>query len=249
MPSVIITGIAGGLGRVLAGRFKAAGYRVIGCDLDADAVDTLAHDGIEGHVVDLGCEQDLQDFFGRVSDAGPPDILVNNVGIAGAIGRIEDLSTDDWRRAIDVNLMGAVIGIRNVLAGMKARRSGAIVNISTSSVRTAPVTRGPYIVSKAALEALTTAVAREAGPFNVRCNAVRPGMMNNDRLNRVLRAVAEREGRTLAEVEREQLQYTSMRSKVEMNDVASGVLYLATESGRFVTGQILGVDGGSEWEM
>ena len=104
-------------------------------------------------------------------------------------------------------------------------------------------------MSKAALEALTLAAAREGAASGVRANVVRPGMMDNDRLNRVLSAVAAREGRTLAEIEAEQLRFVALGRKLDMEEVAASVLHLVGPSGAGITGQILEVDGGLEWEM
>jgi NAD(P)-dependent dehydrogenase (short-subunit alcohol dehydrogenase family) len=131
---------------------------------------------------------------------------------------------------------------------MKARRNGAIVNVSTGSVRTLPPGRSPYITSKTALEGLTRAVAREAGSFNVRCNAVQPGLMDNARLARILSRVSEQTGKSPTEVEAEALSFVSMRSKIQMNEVAAMVEFLCSDAARHVTGQIIAVDGGVEWE-
>lgn len=103
-------------------------------------------------------------------------------------------------------------------------------------------------VSKAALEALTLSVAREVGPFGVRCNAIRPGMMDNERMHHVLTRVAADTGKTREEVLQQELEFISMRTMVRMEEVARAALYLCSENAVHVTGQLLAVDGGAEWE-
>jgi NAD(P)-dependent dehydrogenase (short-subunit alcohol dehydrogenase family) len=138
--------------------------------------------------------------------------------------------------------------MQHALRSMKHRRGGSIVNISSASVRTLPVNRAPYLASKAGLECVTRAIAREAGPFGVRCNAVQPGAMDNERLREVLERVAARNGQTVEAIEREALKFVSMRTKVSMDEVADLVVFLASDAARHVTGEVIAVDGGLQWE-
>jgi NAD(P)-dependent dehydrogenase (short-subunit alcohol dehydrogenase family) len=218
-------------------------------DVNAAGFAELSAAGIATHLVDAGDAAAVEGLFAVIErDFGPVGILINNVGIAAASGLLETLDDAAWHLALEVNLLGAVRTMRRALPAMKAVRAGVIVNVSTTSVRTRPPERTPYVVSKAAIEALTLAVAREVAPFGVRCNVVRPGMMDNDRLNRVLQAIADREGRTLAAIEAEALQFVGMGRKVTMEEVASAILYLASDAGRSITGQTIEVDGLVQWE-
>jgi NAD(P)-dependent dehydrogenase (short-subunit alcohol dehydrogenase family) len=249
--TIVITGIAEGLGRTLAILFTERGERVIGCDVAVPGLTELrgSHPSVEAIHADVSKPEEVAALFAVVSaGGGAVDVLINNVGVAGPRANIEDISIEDWNASIQTNLTGAFLCIKQVLPGMKAKRGGAIVNVSTGSVRTLPAARSPYIASKAALEGLTRAVAREVGPFNVRCNAVQPGFMNNARLARVLASVARQSGKSAAAVEAESLEFVSMRSKVQMSEVAAMVDYLCSEAARHVTGQIIAVDGGVEWE-
>ncbi len=249
MSYALVTGSAGGLGQVIAQTLRARGHVVAVTDIDAGAVQAMRADGFVGEVLDAGSHDAIADFFDRFErDHAPFDIVVNNVGIAAAAGPVEALDMAAWQTALDVNLFGAVASMRRAIPAMKAHRRGCIVNISTGSVRTRPPHRSPYIVSKAALEALTLAVAREVAPFQIRCNAVRPGMMDNARLNRVLQAAAEREGRSLADIETEALRFVGMGRKVTMQTVADCVVFLAGEGAASITGQIIEVDGGIVYE-
>lgn len=252
-PLVLVTGAAGGLGREIADQFVANGCRVHACDVARDGLASLAErhgaDRVRCSVADVGSAADVEALFRDVAAWGEPvAVLVNNVGIAGARGPVEEISRDAWNESIAVNFLGAAECMRRVIPAMRERRSGAIVNVSTSSVVTRPLQRGPYIVSKAALEALTFAAARELGSSGIRVNAVRPGMMDNARMQAVLQRVALAEGIEPAAVLARELAHVSMRTMVSMADVAALVVYLASDSARHLTGQALALDGGAEWE-
>jgi NAD(P)-dependent dehydrogenase (short-subunit alcohol dehydrogenase family) len=249
--TVVITGVAEGLGRTLAERFAALGDRVFGCDAVTTNFDALRRrcPGLELIEADVSRVDHADAFFARIAGSGcHVDVLVNNVGVAGPRAYAEEISVDAWNACIQANLNGAFWFIQRVLPGMKARRCGAIVNVSTASVRTLPPCRAPYVVSKAALEGLTRAIAREAGIFDVRCNAVQPGLMDNERLARVIARVAEQSGRSIASIEEEALSHVSMRSKVQMSEVAAMIEFLCSDAAKHVTGQIIAVDAGVEWE-
>jgi NAD(P)-dependent dehydrogenase (short-subunit alcohol dehydrogenase family) len=251
MRTVVITGIAEGLGRTLAASYAQLGERVFGCDIGVEGLQDLqrAYPSIKTVRADVSSAADLAGLFALVDAGGAAvDVLVNNVGIAGPRANIEDISLEDWNASIHANLTGAFLCIKHLLPGMKSRRSGAIVNVSTASVSTLPPGRSPYITSKTGLEGLTRAVAREAGPFNVRCNAVQPGLMDNARLARILERIAAQSGRSPADIEAEALSFVSMRSKVQMSEVAAMIAFLCSDQARHVTGQIIAVDAGVEWE-
>lgn len=247
----MVTGAGRGLGRTLASLFCDAKYRVFACDLDPLRLEQLAAElpSIEVGRFDVGRADDVAAFFTKVLARVPGiDVLVNNVGIAGPQAALEEIDPDEWASTLHVNLCGAVWCSQHALRSMKQRLGGSIINVSTASVRTVPALRSPYVVAKAGLESLTRAVAREAGPFGVRCNAVQPGAMDTERLQEVLQRVADRAGSTVDAAERKFLEFVSMRTKVSPQDVAELILFLASDAARHITGQIIAVDGGVEWE-
>jgi NAD(P)-dependent dehydrogenase (short-subunit alcohol dehydrogenase family) len=130
-------------------------------------------------VVNIAERAEVEKFFAAVwCKIDQVDVLINNVGVAGPRAALEDVDPQDWTHVFDANLNAAFWTMRQVLPRMKQRRQGVILNVTTASVATLPQWRTPYTVSKAALESLTVSTAREAGPFNIRCNAVRPGLMD-----------------------------------------------------------------------
>ncbi|MBL8264845.1 SDR family oxidoreductase [Steroidobacter sp.] len=249
--NVVITGGGAGLGRVMREQFLAQGDHVHVCDIELDVTSeqTVGAGRLRGTVCNMGDANAVSKLFDEVAAWMPHvDVLINNVGIAGPRATLEDVSEHDWLEIIQVNLFGAIRCMKRVLPGMKQRRSGAIVNVSTSSVDTLPVNRSPYNTSKGAIETLTLSVAREVGPFGVRCNVLRPGMMDNARMQRVLQRVANDSGKSVAEVLQNELQFISMRTMVSMDSVAAMALYLCSPAAAQVTGQVIAVDGGAEWE-
>jgi NAD(P)-dependent dehydrogenase (short-subunit alcohol dehydrogenase family) len=252
-PLVLITGGGGGLGREIAGQFVARGARVHLCDLDAAGLDSFA--GLHGSgkvrhtVADIGDSTDSRRLFADLDAWGTPvSVLINNVGIAGVRAPVDELDDAAWLQSLQANFLGAARCVRHVAAGMKQARTGLIVNISTVSVRTLPPSRAPYVVSKAALESYSLMLARELGPSGVRSNVIRPGGMDNERLRRVIQRIAEAEGVEFAAVLERALGHTWMHTLVSMRDVAAMVLHLASDAAKHVTGQVIEVDGGVDWE-
>ncbi|MBL8271904.1 SDR family oxidoreductase [Steroidobacter sp.] len=252
-PLVLITGGAGGLGREIALQFMARGARVHVCDIDAKRLAEFAeqHDAsqLRTSCADIGDARAAERLFEDVAAWGDPvSVLVNNVGIAGARAPVDELTDEAWLESLQANFLGATRCVRHVASGMKQARAGVIVNISTVSVRTLPPSRAPYIVSKAALESLSMTLARELGSFGVRANIIRPGGMDNDRLRQVLARVAAEEGLDVDVLLAREMKHVWMRTLVSMHDVASMVLYLASDAAKHVTGQVIEVDGGVDWE-
>lgn len=249
--SVIVTAGASGIGLAIARSFQEAGARVAICDLNADALAQVKADHpdiltLQANIAQedqaSACVAEVIRLHERV------DVLVNNAGIAGACAPIADISTADWVRSFEVNVHGAFFMLRAVLPGMTARSSGSIINISTGSVFTLPAGRADYVASKWALEGLTRNAAKELGPTGIRVNAIRPGFVDSARMRNILGQKAEAEGTTLEALEQTFLDYISMRTKVQPEDIANMAVFLASEKARFITGQLVSVDGNIEWE-
>jgi NAD(P)-dependent dehydrogenase (short-subunit alcohol dehydrogenase family) len=249
--NVVVTAAGRSVGRVMAERFLARGDAVHICDVDERLLAQAlgANSGLSGTLCDVADEAQVKRLFAEArARMGPIDILVNTVGIAGPRGPIESLSLADWRATMAANLDSMFLTIREVVPDMRRNRSGAIVNFSTGSTKTVMPFRLPYVASKAGVEGLTRALARELGPDNIRVNAILPGMINNERMQGVLQRIADQEGRSVEEVERTALKYISMRTKIEPAEIAEMVLFLCSDAACHVTGQLISIDGNVEWE-
>jgi NAD(P)-dependent dehydrogenase (short-subunit alcohol dehydrogenase family) len=249
---VIVTGGATSIGLAIAERFLCQGARVHVCDVNPKAVaEAIAtHPGLTGTVANVGVPAEVEKLVAEAYEhfGGYVDVLVNNVGIGGAHKQVEHIGYDEWDTAMRVNIGGAFYGIKNVVPVMKKRRHGAIINISTASVRSKPRRRSDYNTSKAALEELSASLARELGPFDIRCNVIRPGVMDNARMRGICEKYAAEQGRTADEVEQDYLRYVSMHAKILPAEIGDTCVFLAGEQARHITGQIVSVCGNLEWE-
>jgi NAD(P)-dependent dehydrogenase (short-subunit alcohol dehydrogenase family) len=221
------------------------------CDVRADAVAATlaANPGLTGSVTDVGNRAEVAQLFeDAVPALGGMSILVNVVGMAGPRAAIEDIDEDEWDKTIAVNLSGMFYCMKRAVPLLKANQGGSIVNFSTCSTRTGIPFRAPYIASKAGVEGLTKNSARELGPFGIRCNAILPGIIDNDRFRFVVQRNVDATGRSFAEIEQEYLRYVSLRSKVQISEFADMVDFLTSDAGKKVTGETLALSGNMEWE-
>lgn len=247
----VVTAGAGGAGLVIAQTLAAQGARVAVCDVDADAIARASADGCIAlaAVADVGSAVAVRALFDEVkARLGPVDLLVNNAGIAGPTAAAEDVSDDDWNRTLGVNLTGHFLCARAVIPDMKARGSGLIVNISSTSAKTGLPLRLPYVVSKAGVLSLTSNLARELGPYGVRVNAILPGAIRGARIERVIATKSAALGVSAEDYARSLFRYISLRSMIEPEDIAAMIAFLASPAGVRITGQHIGVDGNVEWE-
>ncbi len=172
---VLITGTSAGIGKVTAERLAQLGYRVFGASLEPDVpvqgVQTLFIDVTDPDSVTAGVQSVLQ-------QVGQIDILINNAGIVGVVGGPEEISREQWRRVLDTNLMGMIEMVKAVLPGMRERRAGMIVNMSSvGGVVPLPYYFAPYITSKHAIEGFTQILRGEVKPFGIRVALVAPSAM------------------------------------------------------------------------
>ena len=249
---VIVTAGGSGIGRAIVDRFAAAGAFVHTCDVQQDMLDKVihSHDRVSGTLADVGKPADVEKL---VADAvelmGGVNVLVNNAGIGGPRGALEDISYEDWDRTINVNLNGMFYCIKNVAPHMKAQKSGCIVNISTASAKVALPMRSPYVASKVGVLGLTHTVAREYGPFGIRCNAILPGLIDNERGRSIVANQAGELGISVEEREAAFMEFISLKCWIDPTEVGDLAVFLASHAGRHITGQNIGMDGNVEWEI
>lgn len=251
MERVLVTGAGDSVGRVIAERFFGKGHKVHICDVRGDAVQATlaANPGMSGTTADVGVRADVDRVFEELrASLGGLTILINVVGMAGPRAALEDIDEDEWDKTIAVNLSGMFYCMKRAIPMLKANGGGSIVNFSTCSTRTGIPLRAPYIASKAGVEGLTRNSARELGPFGIRCNAILPGIINNDRFRFIVQRNADATGRSFEEIENDYLKYVSLRTKVEPSEFADMVEFLTSEPGKKITGELIAVSGNMEWE-
>lgn len=246
--TAIVTGAAHGLGRAIALNFAKLGARVVACDVLKNGLDETANLGekqqapLETRVLDVSDRSAVQAAISQVlKDRGCVDILVNDAGgVMGQVGRpLEDISEDDWRAIFRVNLDGAFYCCQAVAPSMKAARYGRIVNISSGAGLGISLTGiQAYASAKAGQIGLTRQLAHELGPWGITVNSIAPGFI---RSNPTTEKQWESYG---AEGQRRLVESIALKRLGSPDDIASGVLFFASEYAGWITGQTISIDGG-----
>jgi NAD(P)-dependent dehydrogenase (short-subunit alcohol dehydrogenase family) len=244
---VAITGAAGGFGLTVARAFAARGAEVHLCDIDGAAVRAAAAEGFHASEVDVADLAALDWWIDRVLAAGGGvDVLINNAGIAGPTALVEDIEPADWQRCLAIDLTSHYRACARVIPAMKAARSGAIVNISSTAGLYGIGLRAPYVAAKWAVIGLTKTLAIELGPYGVRANAICPGSVDGDRMRGVIAREAAARRAPAQAVEREYLEGQSIARFVQPGEIADLCVFLASDAARMITGQAIAVDGHTE---
>ncbi|MDH4071797.1 MAG: SDR family oxidoreductase [Gammaproteobacteria bacterium] len=245
----LITGGASGIGRAIAESLLADGAAVHVFDAAPQHLDAFlaAHPEAGATLCDVGNPTEVEAAFARFREAhGTLHVLVNNAGIAGPAGPVEDLDIDGWQRCIDVNLNGVFYVTRLAIPILVGQRRGAIINIASNAGLFPCPHRSPYVASKWAMIGLTKTWAMELGPHNIRVNAVCPTSVEGERIERVIRTDAAERGLTTGEIRDVYQRQSSMRTFVTAQDVADTVTFLASDKARRISGQAIAVDGHTE---
>lgn len=240
---MLVTAGAAGIGRVIAQTFLEHGARVHICDVDDDALAKVKN--ISWSRADVASLADVDRLFEDVKrHLGGLDVLVNNAGIAGPTAKVEDIEPEDWDRCIAVDLNGMFYCTRKAMPMIKAAGGGSIINLSSIAGRLAFAMRTPYSAAKWAVVGFTQSLAAEAGPDKVRVNCIQPGVVEGDRVERVIEAKAKGLGVPNDEVRRRMLESVSLNTTVTAQDVANTALFLASDAGKHISGQAISVCGG-----
>lgn len=243
---VIVTAGAAGIGLAIATAFLEEGARVEVCDIDPQALAAL-NPAITGTRCDVSDRAAVGDFMTQATGRlGGLDTLVNNAGIAGPTGPIEDIAPDDWDQTLAVCLTGQFNVTRLAVAHLRASENPAIINLSSMAGRVGFRLRTPYAAAKWGVIGLTKSLSMELGGDGIRVNAILPGLVAGDRQRRVLEAKAQRLGQSFEETERAAFSYTSIQDYVTPQQIADQCLFLASRRGRTISGQAISVCGDTQ---
>lgn len=230
MRTAVVTGGGSGIGRAIAQRLGADGYRVATLDLAASADDfSFAADVTDRAQVDAAMDQIREKL-------GPIAILVNSAGLDG-FKQFTEITFEEWQRVINVNLHGVFHTVQAVLPDMIDAGWGRIVNISSSSTHSGVPFMSHYVSAKSAVNGLTKSLALEYGQFGITVNAVPPGFIDTPMLRGA-------ESRGLLGDINDTIAATPVRRMGRPEDIAAACSFLISEEAGYITGQLLGVNGG-----
>ena len=235
----LVTGGGSGIGRAIADALRAAGADVLVCDIDASTGPDIVSDIADDDAVD-------QLFKAVDRKFGGLEVLVNNVGVAGPAGLVDEIDAGAFDEVIRVNVGGTFRVTARAVPFLRASGGGLIVNIaSTAGIFPYPY-RSPYVAAKWAIVGLGRSWAMELGADNIRVNVVCPGSVGGPRMDQVIEREAAVTGVNPSSLRRGYEEQVSMRRFMDAADVAGAVVYMASPAGRHVSGQVLSIDGATE---
>lgn len=244
----VVTGAASGMGEATARLLAREGASTVLADLNTARAEAIAEEITALGGVARACQLDVtsETSWARCIEAtlsayGALDILVNNAGIGTPFGSVEDLSLDDWRKMMSVNMEGVFLGTKLAIAAIKSTRDrGSIVNFSSTMGIVGSPTTAAYVASKGAVRLFTKSAALHCAKsgYNIRVNSVHPGWIRTPMSAGALDELAKSGAGNKA------IDMTPMGRVGEPDDIAYGVLYLASDESGFMTGAELVIDGG-----
>lgn len=241
----IITGAANGIGRASALAFAREGARLVIADINEEALLQVREEvknlggEVEAKKTDVASEKEVKELVDLAFKSfSKVDVLVNNAGISSSLADLEDQDAEDWQRVFDVNVMGPVYATKYVVKHMKERRTGSIINIASVAGIRSGAGGNAYSASKAALINFTRTAASELGGFNVRVNAICPGLVETA-MTKTFFDYARDKGR-----ESQLGKWCELKRAAQPEEMAMPILFLASDEASYITGQAYPVDGG-----
>ncbi len=234
----IVTGAARGIGEAVACGFAQTGARTVLVDVSTKAVtlqNKLRDLGYECHafIADVSNEFEVRAFVDQcIAEHGVIDILVNNAAISEP-AQFVNLERDNWNKTLAVNLTGSFLTCREVARYMIRRKRGSIVNLSSVNAQFGAKLTAHYCASKAGIEGLSKAMARELGSYNIRVNVIAPGFIDTAMLELMPKPQKEKLVKRIP-----------LRRLGRPADLVGTVLFLSSSASEYITGQVIGVNGG-----
>ncbi|KWH33033.1 3-ketoacyl-ACP reductase [Burkholderia cepacia] len=252
---VLVTGGASGIGLEIADAFAECGGRVHVCDASQAAIAALADrppraaaGAISATLADVSDPAAVERVFADVSTRlGGLDVLVNNAGIAGPTGGIDEIDPVHWEQTVAINLNAQFQFARRAVPLLReSKHGGAIIALSSVAGRLGYAFRTPYAATKWAVVGLVKSLAIELGPLGIRVNAIQPGIVRGPRMRRVIEARAQQLGIGYDDMEQRYLEKISLRRMTDPAEIAATALFLCSPGGHGITGQAISVCGNVE---
>ena len=250
--NIVISAAADGIGWCIASFFIEQGHTVFLSDINQQKINEIKkHPLFNKRIfienINASDPGSVKKYFESLTNKlSSIDALINNVGIAGPTGVMEDLSIDDWKQTIDINLNSHFYFTKFAIPLLKKNQGGSIINLSSTAGLFGFPLRTPYAASKWAIIGVTKSLAMELGKFNIRVNAICPGSVSGDRIDRVSAAKASSLGISERELREDFEGMVSLKTFVDKEDIANMATFLVSEEAKKVSGQIMTVDGHTE---
>ena len=243
----VITGASGGIGKAAAQRLLQEGAKVVLVDLDQAQLDQVKAEldqygeclAIQANVTE---EQDVKNFVEMtIQKLGRIDIFFNNAGIEGKVQSITDTSLEDFLKVQAVNVTGVFLGLKHVLAVMIKQNSGSVINMSSNAGLDGTIYLAPYVASKHAVAGMTKSAALEVAQYKIRVNSIHPSPVNTRMMRSIEIGFMPEKA---IDAQSQFAQKIPLGRYGEAHEIASLVLFLASDESRFITGAQYRIDGG-----
>ncbi len=242
---VLITAGGSGIGKEIARAFIDSGAKVCVCDIDKAALEAAAKDipGLVTKVCDVSKRREIEHLVTETVDSlGGLDVLVNNAGISGPTAPVEEVDPDAWEKVMQVDLTGTFNVTRLAIPHLKKSSAGVIINMSSVAGRFGYANRSPYCTAKWGLIGFTKTLSIELGPYGIRANAILPGAVSGERIEKVFEFRALATHKSLDEVRQESMAAQSLKRLVDPKDIAALAVFLASDTAKSISGQMLPID-------
>jgi 3-hydroxybutyrate dehydrogenase len=245
MRTILITGAASGIGLALTKHFASVGHRVIACDLQRDALNSMHRElpNIQTLVFDVSDARQIDETFMQLGDHSP-DILINNAGLQH-VAPLEEFPPEKWQQLIAVMLTGAALLTRAALPAMRERNYGRIVNIGSIHALIASPFKSAYVAAKHGLIGFSKSIALETHDADITINTVCPGYVKTPLVEAQIASLARIHHLTEQQVVEEiMLKPMPKRQFITLDELIGSVEFLLSPAARNITGQCLVLDGG-----
>jgi len=245
---VLITAAASGIGLEIARAFSSAGATVFITDINEQAIEAAKQEipGLLATLCNNGKRADIEKMVPTAVEAlGGLDVLVNNAGISGPTAPVEEMDPDKWEEVMTIDLVGTFNVTRLAIPHLKKSSAGSIIMMSSLGGRFGYPNRSPYNVAKAGLIGFAKTLSIELGDHKIRSNAIAPGAVGGRRIENVLQGRAKAEGKSVEEERASMLSIQALKQFVDPKDIASLCVFLTSDAGKSISGQVIPIDNGA----